>query len=74
MDNKEFAKAIQDSLNDPTGVIRYLEVKEEVDDKINEERHNEAMQLNKKIYYVAIASLLVSAISLLIGVISLIRL
>lgn len=74
MDNKEFAKAIQDSLNDPTGVIRYLEVKEEVDDKINEERHNEAMQLNKKIYYVAIVSLLVSAISLLIGVISIIRL
>lgn len=60
MNEQELIKAMQDSINDPTGIRRYLEANEEIDD----ERHKEAMQLNKKIYYITLISCVASVVSL----------
>lgn len=63
MDEKELIKTMQDSINDPTGLRRYLEATEEIDD----ERHEEAMQLNKKIYYITFISCVASVVSLVLS-------
>ena len=61
LSKQEFAKAIRDDISDPTGLKRYLEAKEEENDR----RYEETRRMNRMILAVSIISALIGLAGLL---------